>query len=83
MRHLKNAALGFLVAVGVYWAATLFIWQFYEYKVATVDQPIAVQNENDKVIAGEPLRLIVVVAKTGDYRATSINRGIICSSGGY
>lgn len=74
-----RAAIGFVMAASLYVFFVFLYWSFFPYQTADVVVPMEVENENNLVVKGEPLRLRLDIDKQSDYRPI-ISRNVVCGT---
>lgn len=74
-----RAFIGFVLAVSIYVFFIFLYWSFFPYDTAEVVVPMEVENTNNQVVRGEPLRLRLDVDKRSDYRPI-ISRNVVCGT---
>lgn len=74
----RNATFGFIIGIIAYWGIQLLWWEFYPYKTADVEVPIAVANEGNIVRRGEKLEIIISFNKQTDV-SPLVTRALICN----
>lgn len=74
-----RAIIGFVLAASIYIFFVFLYWSFFPYETANVVVPMEVENENNLVIKGEPLRLRLEIDKRSDYRPV-ISRNVLCGT---
>lgn len=79
---LRNAIIGFLTGVAIFFAVELLWWEFFPYQTADVFVPISVTNQDNIVKRGEKLQLALTINKQSDYNPT-ISRNILCEDNVY
>lgn len=71
----------FIFGVVFYFTCLLVRWQFFPYNIAEAQQPISIENIDDRVNPGEIIHMTLVVDKESNYRAESIDVYAECDNG--
>lgn len=78
--NIRNSIIGAVLSAFLYFTGLILWWQFYPYEVAIVQQPISLENEEGGYLPGDTIHMTVVVKKSSDYRAESIDVTAQCNN---
>ena len=77
---LLRALMGFFIFAGAWIVLTLMWWALFPYETSDVEVPMAVLNEDNQVVIGEDLRLLILFDKRTDVNPF-VTRTVICENG--